>query len=354
MITLHTWWKKSGVAYMSVCLANLARKLGYNSNILSKDVHNVKVHDKWDKLVIPDTDSRAQNILMSSKAVIWPELIWLDKVILAKASKSSTYLIPMWESIHRKDISNFGYYSSIVCPSIATRECFKRQGITNTTYIPYDPCVEKGKHKEFNERDIRFLLPIAGGEPRRNVGFIMRIMGRIMQDYYNVKLTVTYLSARWPPSAGEDLLRLRIAFRDRLTVIHNQSYEDHLNTYRSHDLTLWPTDQEGLGIIGLESISCGTPVIAWDIPPINEYLTNGVNSILLPCTVRHNWFGVVTACPDEKRFEDKLRGLIDKKEDLQALLNTTDGLPKEISQRFVEGWSDLFKGDSHQKITKEP
>jgi len=38
---------------------------------------------------------------------------------------------------------------------------------------------------------------------------------------------------------------------------------------------------DALGLVGLTSIYVGTPVVSWDVPPINEFLNNGADLILV-------------------------------------------------------------------------
>lgn len=50
--------------------------------------------------------------------------------------------------------------------------------------------------------------------------------------------------------------------------------------YNKFDVLLFPTFKESLGLVGLESLSTGTPVIGTDIPPVNEYIVDRGNGFL--------------------------------------------------------------------------
>ena len=71
--------------------------------------------------------------------------------------------------------------------------------------------------------------------------------------------------------------------------------------YGDHDLVLWPAEIEGFGLVGIESLYMGTPVIAYDIPPISGIITDGVNGMLVPCK-KSTAGGSVYAQPDPKAF----------------------------------------------------
>lgn len=54
--------------------------------------------------------------------------------------------------------------------------------------------------------------------------------------------------------------------------------------YRDIDLFVFPTrrDSESLGLVGLEAMACGTPVLAYDGSGPETYIENGVNGYLVP------------------------------------------------------------------------
>ena len=53
--------------------------------------------------------------------------------------------------------------------------------------------------------------------------------------------------------------------------------------YRKVDVFVFPTQfQESLGLVGVESLGSGTPVIASNIGGIPDYLENDVNGFLVP------------------------------------------------------------------------
>jgi glycosyltransferase involved in cell wall biosynthesis len=48
------------------------------------------------------------------------------------------------------------------------------------------------------------------------------------------------------------------------------------------ELFVLPSSDESFGIVYTESMSCGIPVVALDVPPVNEIVKNGVTGILVP------------------------------------------------------------------------
>ena len=86
---------------------------------------------------------------------------------------------------------------------------------------------------------------------------------------------------------GEGPDRLKIYERlDKININHNiissMSQEDLAEIYNSMSLFVFPTyrEEESLGLVGLESMACGTPVIAGKVGGPMGYIDDGVNSFL--------------------------------------------------------------------------
>jgi len=60
----------------------------------------------------------------------------------------------------------------------------------------------------------------------------------------------------------------------------------------------YPSKLDGLGLSFLEALACGLPVIATDAPPMNEFIKDGYNGVLVKVAKRMNrWDGI--AFPEE-------------------------------------------------------
>src|SRR5205085_11759892 len=52
--------------------------------------------------------------------------------------------------------------------------------------------------------------------------------------------------------------------------------------YHAADALAFPSLKEGWGLVVLEAMAAGLPVVATDIPVLREYLTPGVDALLVP------------------------------------------------------------------------
>ena len=59
--------------------------------------------------------------------------------------------------------------------------------------------------------------------------------------------------------------------------------------YTKAFLTLIPSREEGFGLVGLESMACGTPVLAHETGGLKEYIQDGVNGFLIKTLKPKEW-----------------------------------------------------------------
>lgn len=82
---------------------------------------------------------------------------------------------------------------------------------------------------------------------------------------------------------GKDRAQLEArAVSAMMNVVFTGWVEDPAACFRGADLTLFTSRwQEPYGLVGAESIACGTPVIAFDVGGVREWLKPGVNGRLV-------------------------------------------------------------------------
>jgi glycosyltransferase involved in cell wall biosynthesis len=63
-------------------------------------------------------------------------------------------------------------------------------------------------------------------------------------------------------------------------LISSVSQEELAKYYNEFNLFAFPTERESLGLVGLEAMACGTPVVAGKVDGPMGYINDGVNSFL--------------------------------------------------------------------------
>jgi glycogen(starch) synthase len=85
-------------------------------------------------------------------------------------------------------------------------------------------------------------------------------------------------------SRQQDLERLLDDYqlRDCVELISRAPEEEKVLRYAAADVLVYPSRYEGFGLPPLEAMACGIPVVATDIPVLDELIQNEVNGLLTP------------------------------------------------------------------------
>jgi glycosyltransferase involved in cell wall biosynthesis len=105
---------------------------------------------------------------------------------------------------------------------------------------------------------------------------------------------------------------------DRTIFLGNVSNTEMPNIYRSANLSILPSHMEATSITGLESISCGLPLVGTRVGGIPEIIKNGKNGFLI-----------------EKRSPEQLASAIDRCFENKDLLAGFSNYSLELSKNFV-------------------
>ncbi len=126
------------------------------------------------------------------------------------------------------------------------------------------------------------------------VGFIGRIsFGKGWDDFLraisNIQMKgnvgdVKFLVVGSGPEI-KDLLKLidELNIKERVILLDSQPQQNLVDLYNILDLFIFPTKREGesLGLVGLEALACGTPVIGSSIGGLKEYIDDKENGFLI-------------------------------------------------------------------------
>ncbi len=123
------------------------------------------------------------------------------------------------------------------------------------------------------------LLFIGQLTPRKGYDLLLRALPTIVQHYPTV--TVQYVSGL----NREDQTKLQqlaqeLQVADHIHLRGRVADTDLVNLYRSADVYITPTRYEGFGLTLLEAMTAGCPLVATDIPVVNEIVQHGVNGWL--------------------------------------------------------------------------
>lgn len=144
--------------------------------------------------------------------------------------------------------------------------------------------------EDFSVSGYKVMLSIGGIEPRKNTLTSLRAF-KIASRYFKTKNERLV----WLIGGGETLFDYR-AYREEFfseiksmglkidedIILLGAVPEDSMpKLYRAADVLVFPSVKEGWGLVVLESMASGLPVIASSIEPLTEYLRDGENALLV-------------------------------------------------------------------------
>jgi glycosyltransferase-like protein len=144
--------------------------------------------------------------------------------------------------------------------------------------------------KNFNVDGAKAILSIGGIEPRKNTITTLRAYSIVRSQ-----LKTKGEKLVWLIGGGETLFDYR-DYRDEffsevkelgleldkdIFVLGNVPESKMESLYNAADVFVFPSIKEGWGLVVLESMAAGVPVIASGIEPMTEYLVDEENSLLI-------------------------------------------------------------------------
>lgn len=115
-------------------------------------------------------------------------------------------------------------------------------------------------------------------DPRKNIDMLIRVFDKLHTQLPKVKLYVVGMKPSLEKLASFSTLRSY-----KSIIFTGQITSDDLNTlYAKASVLLITSYQEGLGIVGLEALFHGVPVVATDCGGTRDYVINDVTGYLVP------------------------------------------------------------------------
>jgi glycosyltransferase involved in cell wall biosynthesis len=211
---------------------------------------------------------------------LYNNLIWSRREILNRVARDGR--------VKRHVENYFMHYplsqaSMVIALSNHERALWKRMDIEsevvpNWLDIPFINSLSAEKYPEPFPRPIILFV----GQFKYRKGF--DVLARAMPFVLEQTPTATFLFVGHSPIHRrelEDIARENGTF-DHLRILPRVGEEDKVRLFNTADVMTFPTRYEGFGIPPLESMASGCPVVASDIPVVDEMIQNEYNGLLVP------------------------------------------------------------------------
>lgn len=228
--------------------------------------------------------------------VQWPIPNGLGAIFLKKI-----YGIPYINTIHGEEVHLSKRYhllfalrwlvnnsSKTITNSTATRKFCLEAGLDGEKIdvIPFG--VDTDFFRPLNvykDENIFQILSVGYLIERKGFEYLIRAIPMVLKEHENVRLTIV---GSGPLESYLKALIYELGLSDYVEIIKNVSDEKLLTIYNSADLFVLPSivdsqgNTEGLGVVLLEAMACGLPVIGSDVGGISDIIQDGETGILVP------------------------------------------------------------------------
>lgn len=123
------------------------------------------------------------------------------------------------------------------------------------------------------------LLAVGGVEERKNTLNVLRAFDQVLAVHPSAQLVIAGGVSLLDHGAYQELFRAEMQSRQaaagRLVLAGAMAQADMPALYRIADALVFPSVSEGFGLVALEAIACGAPVVTSRMPPFTEHFGDG-------------------------------------------------------------------------------
>jgi glycosyltransferase involved in cell wall biosynthesis len=175
----------------------------------------------------------------------------------------------------------------------------------------------ENRNKDFRSRfgcsdDDILLLAVGRLAARKGYGSLLQAFANVKSNFSNCKLVIV----------GRGHLRKRLlnqahslGISSSVYIESSMSFEELAELFRNADLTVYPSYYEGQGLIPLESMSSGTPVVTVNHGPLPEMVDSEVGALFDMGDINSMSETILKEISDKKSLQKK--GVAGRKKVLQ-------------------------------------
>lgn len=333
----YTW---DEATQMACILGDLAKQLAYKVSYVSVQSHNTPIHFRWDHIV------RNSRHLPSFKR--WAHgcshIVWFDvyknRMQEAKQCGCRNIIVPLW---HRLDIvkrSCLREFDTVMCPAESVFRLFDRQPtIRDCRLAQWDSGLRAAKRPAglTDPDQIRLYISVDGATVRQLDSVLFSVLHLLIDTHYHLHVTIAH-TKQWSRAAADQARALMKVAGGRVRLLRKPSHTERLEALNSHDWVFCPSLTPNSGVDALEALATGAPVIAFNVPPFNEFIRPGYNGALIKCETLTAAAGAVCGLPNSRQMYEALNSVLGNNDQLIRLQNMPWPDLETRSRAFQQVW----------------
>ncbi|MFW6017050.1 MAG: glycosyltransferase family 4 protein, partial [bacterium] len=230
-----------------------------------------------------------------------------------------------------EDCKNLIYVSSHL--KSESRDLFKKY--PENEYIIQNP-IDMNKFNVLNKVNAKIKTSLEYDKVILYVGsFIKRkgydILLKAISKLHNQQIHVVFIGS----GEKDELISIakNLNILDQLTIIDHVKQDDLIDYYNASELVVIPSSSESFGLIFIEALACGTPVIG----------TKGVPEEIIP----EEDYGYRVEIGNIEELTEKIKLSINKVWDRNKLMEFAESFSWETSiQKYIDIYETVIKGNS--------
>lgn len=180
--------------------------------------------------------------------------IWINALSNKFMKQGAKVLNPF---LKRKDIELEKQNNTVICNSYFTKEQYERTYKKKACTVIYPPCPIKNVHIEKNKEN--YVLTVCRLSKFKNVDLLIRTIKTLSNDLPDCKLMIV-----GDGEEKEQLMKITndLNLEKQILFLGSKSHEQLIKLYQKAKVTIICSHEETFGLVPVESMICGTPVIA--------------------------------------------------------------------------------------------
>lgn len=343
-IGIYTHYAHCDEAYFAVRLADFLKSQNVEFTLYSK-TKPAKLHSGYDNIVQHRHKMAYTRWLKSVSCVLWTHVPKTEQLNCAKRQNAQTIIVPMWQDLTQPFRKAMRTADHVVALSSECRELFKTiYKFKNVTLIPFDtglPIVRKSDRND--EKAIKIFLPWFDKNARCTHSDFLAGLSWLLERAPEAHLTVAISSSRFSPAIAKFFKLLGARTSNRVRLIRNVALDQRPALYAAHDITLLPAECDNYGLCALTSVTCGTPVFTFAVPPQTDFIKSDANGFLVRTQIDYDENGVPHAGSNYDKLLDAVQAVVAEPWHIDALNKKTTHNLDVRRKSYVVGWRTLLK-----------
>jgi glycosyltransferase involved in cell wall biosynthesis len=214
-----------------------------------------------------------------------------------------------YRAMSARILSGFRRAARVLCISSATRDAILAHDLlpadrVEVAYLGVHPSCTMTPHAHADAAaagllgaarpDAPELLHVGSTIARKRIDVLLHTFAAVRSRHEEARL----VRAGGPLTDSQQQLAERLGIAGSIVTLPHVSRDVLAAVYRRAAVVLQPSDAEGFGLPVAEAMSCGTPVVASDLPVLRE--AGGEEAMYAPVGVAAGFAGAVLALLDER------------------------------------------------------